>query len=138
MRVLIVDDEAEVRETLQEVLQQHGHVTSATSGEQFRPEMAQDHDLLVTDLYMPRREGLEIISEIHRIDPSLRILAISGGTDKHQMLNVATKLGATKVLAKPFTPEEFIGAINEVITSTGAAHSVKPCTPVKDAGRPRL
>jgi DNA-binding response OmpR family regulator len=116
MRVLILDDAAEMRETLQELLRQGGHVTAAMSGEAFRAEMAQDCDLLVTDLYMPGREGLEIIAELHRIAPCLKILAISGGTAKDLMLKTAHRLGASKVLAKPFTPDEFLAAVKEVLS----------------------
>jgi CheY-like chemotaxis protein len=116
VRILIVDDAAEMRETLQEVLREHGHTVSATSGEHFRVEMAKECDLLVTDLYMPGREGLEIIAELHRIDPYVKILAISGGSAKHLMLKTAHSLGASKVLAKPFTPDEFLGAVKEVLS----------------------
>jgi DNA-binding response OmpR family regulator len=116
MRVLILDDAVEMRETLQEVLRQVGHVTSGMSGEAFRTEMAQDCDLLITNLYMPGREGLEIIAELRRIDPCLKILAISGGTAKDLMLKTAHSLGASKVLAKPFTPDEFLAAVNEVLS----------------------
>jgi DNA-binding response OmpR family regulator len=116
VRVLVLDDEAEMRETLQEVLRQVGHVTAGMSGEAFRTEMAQDCDLLITDLYMPGREGLEIIAELRRVDPYLKILAISGGTDKRLMLKTARSLGASKVLTKPFTPDEFLGAVKEVLS----------------------
>jgi len=115
VRVLILDDKVEMRETLQEVLRRTGYVAMGMSGEAFRGEMAQNWDLLVTDLYMPGRDGLEIISELRRIDPYLKILAISGGSGKQLMLKTAQTLGASKVLAKPFTPDEFLGAVQEVL-----------------------
>jgi CheY-like chemotaxis protein len=115
MRILVVDDEVEVRDTLQEVLRQVGYATFAVSGEGFHPEMAQDCDLLITDLYMPGREGLEIIAQLRQIDPHLKILAISGGLSKHLMLKTAQTLGASKVLAKPFTPEELLNAVKEIL-----------------------
>jgi DNA-binding response OmpR family regulator len=51
-----------------------------------------------------------------RIDPCLAILAISGGIDKRLMLKTAEALGASKALTKPFTPDEFLGAVNEVMS----------------------
>ena len=116
VRVLVLDDEVEMRETLQEVLRQTGYVALGMSGEAFRAEMAQDYDLLVTDLYIPGREGLEIIAELRRIDPSLKILAISGGSAKRLMLKTAQTLGASKVLVKPFTPDEFLCAVRAVLS----------------------
>ena len=117
MRVLIVDDSVEMCDILQELLQRQGYDTKATSGERFRAEMAQHFDMLVTDIYMPGREGLEIISEIHRIDPALRIIAMSGGTDYPLMLRAAAQLGASKTLAKPFTGDEFVTAVNEAMSN---------------------
>ena len=121
MRILIIDDSAEMCDMLQDVLQRQGHETSATSGQRFRAEIAQHFDLLVTDLYMPGREGLEIIMEIHQIDPSLPILAMSGGADNNLMLRCAKIIGASQTLVKPFSGDEFIAAVNQAAVSQAQA-----------------
>jgi DNA-binding NtrC family response regulator len=129
VRVLIVDDDAEICQTLKGILRQHGHIASAIRGTRFRSAMVQDYELLVTDLCVTGR-GLGIIAEIHEIDPSLKILAISGGIDKDIMLRAAETLGASKSLPKPFTLQEFLCAVNELMPQIHLAY-----TPAKELPR---
>lgn len=74
-------------------------------------------DLVITDIVMPGKEGIEVITELRRLHPQLKILAISGGgrVGSKDYLSIATFLGAAKVLAKPFTAQELVAAINELL-----------------------
>ena len=101
--VLVVDDEEGIRGLLSEALRQAGfRVLTAPNGENV-PQMCRKEDirLVVTDLVMPEREGLETIQALRREFPRIRILAMSGkfiGTG----LRAAQMLGADETIAKPF------------------------------------
>jgi DNA-binding NtrC family response regulator len=116
--LLIIDDDDLLREALATVLISAGHtVTQAADGRKalalFRAEPA---DLIVSDLVMPDREGLEIISQLHREDPALPIIAMSGGATRSQLyLAMAAKLGASRTLSKPFTPATLLRVIDELL-----------------------
>jgi DNA-binding response OmpR family regulator len=101
-RILVIDDDKLVRETIVDTLIDDGHtVESAENGiEGLRTLRSAPFDLVVTDLYMPEKEGIEIIVEIRRDFPSVKILAVSGG--ETGQLTVAKLLGADKTLRKPF------------------------------------
>ncbi len=101
--VLVVDDEEGIRGLLSEALHQAGfRVLTAPNGENV-PEMCRKEDirLVITDLVMPEREGLETIQALRREFPRIRIVAMSGkfiGTG----LRAAQMLGADETIAKPF------------------------------------
>ena len=119
VRILVIDDEALVRATIDAVLSAKGHaVTLATNG---RDAMAQlrsaAFDLVITDLIMPEMEGIETIIAIRKELPGLHILAISGGGRMQvgDFLDMAGKLGADAVLRKPFTPDELLDAVARAV-----------------------
>lgn len=107
-RVLIIDDDELVLETMELALAGAGHdVQSARDGaEALKIALAMRPDLVVTDIVMPQREGLETIRALRRDQPEVRIIAVSGGgsSSKGDYLEVARKFGADRVLRKPFTP----------------------------------
>ena len=109
------------------ILQDAGHRTSqAVNGiDALRMVYSGTFDLVITDLYMPEKEGLETIGELRRKYPVLRIIAMSGGAmgdDGKMSLHIARKLGATLVLKKPFSEQELIVAVTTVLgeKATGA------------------
>lgn len=115
MRVLLIDDEAGLRLTMRKMLEAGGHeVVEADNGrrgvEAFR---RQPPDVVVTDIIMPDREGIETIRDIRALDAKVRIVAISGGGRNQNMefLRIAAKLGASATLAKPFRKEEFLACV---------------------------
>jgi CheY-like chemotaxis protein len=115
-RVLVVDDEESVRKLLAGVLASAGYeVVAASDGHQAQKILdAGPVDLVVMDLVMPNREGIETIAGLHQAKPDLKIIAISGygGT----FLNVATRLGACAALAKPISPDQLLRAVQEALT----------------------
>ena len=120
-RILLIDDDNALREILAMALTEAGHVvTQARDGTEgvdlFRIEPT---DLIITDLIMPGREGIETIMVLRREYPALPVIAISGGmTNSEFYLKLAAGLGARRTLAKPFAFAELLGAVDEVLVGT--------------------
>src|SRR4051812_34230248 len=74
-------------------------------------------DVLITDLFMPDRDGIETITEFRRRWPAIKIIAMSGGgaVAKGDYLHVATDIGANAALRKPFDPKELIAAVRALV-----------------------
>ncbi len=77
----------------------------------------QNYDLLITDLLMPDRDGLELIREARRDYPRMRIIAMSGGgrVGHEQYLRLAKGMGADAILAKPFLPDDLCSTVDTVL-----------------------
>lgn len=118
-RILLVDDEDAVLRLLEAVLAiDHHEVTTARDGNLAIAAVTNGtFDLVVTDLVMPDKEGLETIIEIRRLKPELKIIAMSGGGrgSADDYLEMAAVLGASKTLAKPFSSHELLAAVTEVL-----------------------
>ena len=101
--ILIIDDDRQVRLMLRRRLMQHGYeIAEASDGnEGVRLYRETPTDLIITDLIMPEKEGLETITELKQEFPDLKIIAISGGGtgDAGQYLDMAKKMGANHTLA---------------------------------------
>ena len=119
VRILVVDDEDLVRFSVRQMLEDEGHqVEEAGDGvEGMAKVQAGPLDLLITDIVMPRKEGLETIAEAKQMRPDLRVIAISGGGPVGQFdyLELAKQFGADAVLAKPFKKQELIAVVNTVL-----------------------
>jgi two-component system, chemotaxis family, chemotaxis protein CheY len=119
-RVLVMDDEDELRGVLVRALERARHeafeVEDGAAG--LRVVKARPLDLVVTDLVMPEMDGLEFIRELGRLRPGTRVIAISGGGiwDKESLLAVAGMLGALKTLSKPFELADFLALVDEVLS----------------------
>lgn len=119
-RILLVEDDTSIRELLEITLTQAGHsVVTASNGREglarFRPGA---FDLLITDLVMPEKEGIEMLRELHGKDPALKAMAMSGGGKfgaAETYLRLASLLGTKTILTKPFTREEFLATVNGVL-----------------------
>ncbi|MBM3600940.1 MAG: response regulator [Alphaproteobacteria bacterium] len=118
-RILIIDDEPDIRKAMRSLLEKEGHgVVEAANGVLgLRQFDAGDFDLVITDIVMPEKEGIETILHIRRIKPGQKILAISGGGPSGNLhyLQSAKTLGADEVLTKPFDAEELSQAIRVCI-----------------------
>jgi CheY-like chemotaxis protein len=119
-QILLVDDDRLLRQVLGQAISQMGHVvTQAANGlECLRAFRTGPFDLVITDLVMPEKEGIETILELRRTHPLTRIIAMSGGHDAKLVqsnLRCARQLGATRVLLKPFLKAELLGAIDEIL-----------------------
>ena len=117
--VLVIDDDAMLRGFLREVLDQAGYqVFAAANGNEGTDLFARHRpDLVLTDIVMPEKEGMELIMELRRDHPDLPIIAMSGGNAgfSGSYLTVASKLGASATLAKPFTASQLLMAIAQLL-----------------------
>ena len=118
-RILIIDDDDLVRETLRRALETAGfQVVEAADGRQGTLLYRSDPvDLVITDLLMPVKEGFETIRELRQINADAKIIAISGGgrAGAVDFLGMAKKLGADRAIAKPFRPAELVEAVRAVL-----------------------
>jgi len=121
-RILVIDDDAEMRAMLEQTLKSAGHeVVLAANGKQgVKCYRANPTKLVITDLYMPEKEGLETIIELGREYPEVAIIAISGKPTASALLSIAGRLGAVKTITKPFQPQELLSAVGEVLGRCGS------------------
>jgi DNA-binding response OmpR family regulator len=125
-RILIIDDEDQPRRMLYQALTRAGYeVVEARDGNEglarFREAPA---DLIITDILMPEKEGLETIIDLRREFPNVKIVAMSGGgrTGSLNFLDIARRLGAQCTLPKPFGLQDMLKAVRELLQE----HSVHP------------
>lgn len=115
-RVLIVDDDAELRTSLQALLESAGYeVETASNGAQaLEKQLGRPAAILVSDIFMPEADGLETIHAFRMAYPQMRIVAISGHSDprmKVNYLSVAAEAGADVLLRKPFGSRALLDAV---------------------------
>jgi DNA-binding response OmpR family regulator len=128
-RILLIEDDDQLRHVIAQSLAAGGHEAfQAADGRQgldiFR---AGTFDLVLTDLVMPEKEGVETIIELRRENPTLKIVAMSGGMPRSNFyLGLATHLGAQRTLAKPFTPTELLNAIDETLAAPATPPPPEP------------
>ncbi|NOY37439.1 MAG: response regulator [Chlorobi bacterium] len=118
-RILIIEDDPDFREMLREMLERSGYkVSIAVDGSDGvrRAEMDM-FDLVITDIIMPEKEGLETILELRKRIPGCKIFAISGGgrSSAGNYLKTAEYFGALRTFQKPFDREELLEAIRMVL-----------------------
>lgn len=121
--VIIVDDEESVRMLIRLMLEKQGMTffEAADGNECLLIAAAHTPDLVITDLIMPEKEGIETICEIRSLFPDCGIIAISGATRSENYLTISTLLGAHCALKKPFTQTELFEAVRESMEQTERA-----------------
>ena len=119
-RILVVDDEPQIVQLLQNLLEHNGfQVEEAANGEDaLKLNQKQNFDLVVTDIIMPGKEGIQTIQEIRKINPRLKIIAISGGghSASSVYLDMAEKMGANITIAKPFDLNYFLNIVKSLLS----------------------
>ncbi len=122
-RVLVVDDEEFIRFTLRQMLEKAGHeVVEAVNGQDALDSFAAAPvDLVITDIIMPEKEGIETIVELRRQQPDLKIIAVSGGgrTKTMDYLEIAERLGADSAIPKPLQRQVVMDAVNKALGLNG-------------------
>jgi len=117
-RILVVDDNADLRSTIQALLQADGfEVVVAGDGEAaLAAHQARPADVVITDLFMPDKDGIETIVELRKLSPKLKIVAMSGWTSIQgsDYLRVAREIGAAVTLQKPFDPQELSRVVRQL------------------------
>lgn len=119
-KILVVDDEESIRWLIQERLKMDLHNVDVADNGASGLKQVKDkaYDLIITDLIMPEKDGIEFINELKASHTGVKILAISGGSwgiDATPQLEIAGYLGASATLEKPFTMEELVTAVKRLL-----------------------
>lgn len=128
-RILVIDDDPGMREMLEGILRLAGHETiCAAHGQQgILLQCASPAALAIVDLIMPVKDGVATIHELLQTCPGLPIIAMTGHPNMGRVLRVAHRLGARRVLRKPFSPAELLAALASALaTPTPAAAGGRP------------
>lgn len=120
-RILLIDDNELFRVTVVRMLTGAGYeVVQASNGQEaldiYRREGR--FDLLLVDLIMPEKDGLEVIQELRREEPRPPMIAVSGGgrIEATRYLELARRFGAVRVLSKPFSRDDLLSAVQQVFS----------------------
>jgi YesN/AraC family two-component response regulator len=117
--ILIIDDDRQMRRLLTRILTGAGHTVRQAANGRAGVELfaQQSPDMVITDIVMPDMEGIETILSLRRENPTMPIIAISGGSDP-VYLRAAASLGATEVLRKPFSAHALLEALERMLGKT--------------------
>jgi DNA-binding response OmpR family regulator len=129
-RILVVDDDDQVRTMLRITLEREGYEVEEAPDGQVAISLyhQQAVDLVITDIVMPEKEGIETIMELRRSNPDVKIIAISGGgrVNPEDYLRWAGKFGAQRSFTKPVDRVELLAAVCELLLGA------EPCADVVD------
>lgn len=120
--VLVIEDDEAIREMLRQVLGRESFEVFTAANGRAALEVMRDQTvhLVITDILMPEKEGIETIFELRRNYPGTKVIAISGGGrfEPQTYLDLAGKIGADRTLSKPFSPGHLLDVIDDVMTDT--------------------
>lgn len=118
-RILIIDDDKATRDALRRAFERAGHdVEEAMDGlEGLERYRAQASDVVITDLHMPGRDGLEMTAELKREFPDAKVIAISamGQSHNYDFERAALAMGAAKLIEKPFSISDVMRTVEELL-----------------------
>ena len=119
--ILVVDDEEQVRGSTVRLLQRLGYDAAGVEDGEGALRHVRTHstDLVITDMQMPGKSGLELLLELRALDPRLPVIAMSGGDSSKQLdlLGSAGLLGAVAVMLKPYTVDELVMAVRGALAA---------------------
>ena len=129
-RILVIDDDVQVRGAVRRILERAGHtVEDVGNGDAgLRAHRERPADLIITDIFMPERDGIETVRQLRRESPQVKIIVISGG-DRTQTMDLrkdAELLGAARSLRKPFELSELVQAVGELLGLPSASGAGAP------------
>lgn len=134
-RILVIEDDNTMRMIVTRMLKSAGHeVDEASNGvEGLGVFKENEPDLIITDIVMPEKEGIETIRDLRHLVPDARIIAISGavayGAVANSYLRFAQRLGADEVLAKPFVAADLLRLIDRLLTDPRSDREDRPSGP---------
>ena len=122
--ILVIDDQPQIRDNCREALEEAGHtvMVAADGQEGMRLYQLKPVDLVLLDLYMPKRDGLATIQALRATTPGLPIIAMSGGGAiglTTSFLDVARALGAVRTFEKPIRLDQLLAMVEDVLRSSG-------------------
>ena len=120
-RILVIEDESDLRSLLRVLLEKEGHeVEEAADGSEGLSSLrgGNDYDLIITDVLMPREDGIAVIKQLPSLQPKARSLAISGGgrsLPANWSLKIMKMFGVDATLHKPFDHGELIQVVGDLL-----------------------
>jgi CheY-like chemotaxis protein len=118
-RILVADDDASIRASLDALLTKAGYqvILARNGSDAVRLWRKLGGDLVILDLFMPEKDGIETIIELRAHSPGIRIIAMSGGgaNQRFDLLEDTRLLGATQTIAKPFTSADMIAMVSRAL-----------------------
>jgi len=118
-RILVIDDDSSLRTLLKRFLEKAGYEVMEASNGSIALEMQRKTpaDLIITDIFMPEKEGTEFIMDMSVEFPNVKVIAMSGGGNVANVdfLNLAKNLGALQTFQKPFNQKEILAAVKELL-----------------------
>ena len=118
-RVLVIDDNPDIRALLREAFELHGYDVEVAHNGRVGLRLMHEHrvDVVITDIFMPEQDGIETILELRRDFPSVKIIAMSGGgtTGNLTYLPAAQQLGAVHSVSKPFDCLEVVATVRQLL-----------------------
>jgi len=116
-KILLIDDEPDICEMTKLLLERVGHQVVCTSDSRQAARLLheQTFEVVITDMLMPDKDGLEVMADLRRNHPEVRIIASSGGgrVSSDSYLHIARRSGAHALLPKPYTLQELMTCIEE-------------------------
>lgn len=123
--ILVIDDDVQILWIIRKILEKEGHqVISAPDGEKgLELYRNAPYDVVITDMIMPNKSGINLIDDILRDYPDAKIIAISGGgaIEAERYLQIAKSLGVVRALTKPFSMQTLLKAVNEALSKSSEA-----------------
>lgn len=121
-RIIVIDDEADLRVLLRQMLESYGHeVDEAGNGaEALSVLQERTFDVVITDVLMPEQDGVAVMKRVPELQPRAKVLAISGGgptVPADWSLKMMKLFGVNAALHKPFDESELIGAVDKLLAS---------------------
>ena len=117
--ILIIDDEQNITVMLQRFFERNGyHVVTANDGVEGIKKFKENHiDLVITDIIMPEKEGVEVIFELQRFNSDCKIIAVSGGgyLSPDDYLSTVEEIGVSATFTKPFDTHELLAKVEELL-----------------------
>ena len=133
-RILLVEDEASIRRVLSSILSEEDknyQIEEATNGQEAIEKIKKNkYDLVLCDIKMPKKDGLEVLLEAKELDPSIRIVMISGHGDLETAVQ-AMKMGAFDYIAKPPDLNRLLTTVRKALSDSDIPQKEKPKTPKK-------
>ena len=119
-RIPVVDDNAQIRSMFRAWLERAGYEVEEAGDGEAAMEQYRDHpaDLVMTDLAMPKKDGVETILDLWRDFPDVKIIAVSGSpraSDPETYLELAGMFGALRTFSKPVDLDELLSAVRELV-----------------------
>jgi len=127
-RILVIDDQPHIRTIIHELLSYDNHQIDCAENGKIGLMLIrrQNYDLVITDVIMPERDGLEVIKAIKTDFPDTRIIVMTGGAtriDAENLLGMANAMGADRALLKPLDFMKLQAAVREVLDSAYQSHN---------------